>query len=98
MIKNNIFSYVLLITAITVTPAHAETDKIELYNGYKFALGVGAAIVKFDTKIKFTNKQNGSSIFLDPEGNLDLPDTSHVTTIYGAYNFNQKHSIGFSFF
>ena len=98
MIKNNIFSYVLLITAITVTPAHAETDKIELYNGYKFALGVGAAIVKFDTKIKITDKQNGSRIFLDPEGNLDLPDTSHVTTIYGAYNFNQKHSIGFSYF
>ena len=98
MIKNNIFSYVLLITAITVTPAHAETDKIELYNGYKFALGIGAAIVKFDTKIKFTDKQNGSRIFLDPEGNLDLPDTSHVTTIYGAYNFNQKHSIGFSYF
>ena len=98
MIKNNIFSYVLLITAITVTPARAETDKIELYNGNKFALGVGAAIVKFDTKIKITNKQNGTRIFLDPEGNLDLPDTSSVTTIYGAYNFNQKHSIGFSYF
>ena len=29
---------------------------------------------------------------------FDLPDTSSVKTIYGGYNFNQKHSIGFSFF
>ena len=88
----------LLFTVITVSPAYAEPDKIELYNGYKFTLGVGAAIVKFDAKIKITNKQNGRSIFLDPEGNLSLPETSSVTTIYGAYNFNQKHSIGFSYF
>jgi len=88
----------LLITVITASPAYAEVDKLELYDDYKFALGVGAAIVKFDTKIKITDKQDGRRIFLDPEGNLDLPETSSVTTIYGAYNFNQKHSIGFSFF
>jgi hypothetical protein len=99
MIKNILFHFMLpLITVITVSPAYAELDKIELYRGDKFALGVGTAIVKFDTKIKFTDKQNGHKIFLDPEGNLDLPETSHVTTIYGGYRFNPKHSIGFSFF
>ena len=81
-----------------LTSVNAEPDKIELYGGYKFALGAGAAIVKFDTKVKFTDKQRGNSVFLDPEGNLDLPDTSSVITIYGRYNFNHKHSIGFSFF
>jgi len=88
----------LLITTVAASTAYAEVDKIEISSGYKFALGVGAAIVKFDTKIKITDKQSGNSVFLDPEGNLDLPDTSRVTTIYGRYNFNQKHSIGFSFF
>ena len=88
----------LFLTVMAAGHVQAEPNKIELYNGYKFALGIGAAIVKFDTKIKITDKQNGSRIFLDPEGNLDLPDTSSVTTIYGAYNFNQKHSIGFSYF
>jgi hypothetical protein len=99
MRKNNIpHALLLLFTVITASSAYAELDKLELYEGYKFALGVGAAIVKFDTKIKITDKQNGRRIFLDPEGNLDLPETSSVTTIYGVYNFNQKHSIGFSFF
>ncbi len=98
-IKNSIFhTMLLLFTVITANPAYAEVDKIELNTGYKFALGVGAAIVRFDTKLKFTDKQSGNSVFLDPEGNLDLPEISHVTTIYGAYNFNQRHSIGFSFF
>ena len=99
MIKNNIpRALLLLFTVIITNPAYAESDKLELYGGYKFALGVGAAIVKFDTKMKFTDKQSGNSVFLDPEGNLDLPETSNVTTIYGRYNFNQKHSVGFSFF
>jgi len=40
----------LFLTVIAVGRAHAEADEIELYNGYKFALGVGAAIVKFDKK------------------------------------------------
>ena len=88
----------LFLTVIAAGHVQADSNKIELYNGYKFALGVGAAIVKFDTKMKFTDKQSGNSVFLDPEGNLDLPETSHVTTIYGKYNFNQKHSIGFSYF
>ncbi len=88
----------LFLTVIVSTPTCAEPDKIELHKGYDFTLGVGAAIVRFDTKIKIIDKQSGNSLFLDPEGNLDLPEISSVTTIYGSYNFNQKHSIGFSFF
>ncbi len=88
----------LLLVVITASPAYAEVNKLELYDGYRFSLGLGAAIVRFDTKVKFTDKQSGNSVFLDPEGNLDLPDTPSVTTIYGSYNFNQKHSIGFSYF
>jgi hypothetical protein len=98
MMRNKLFGYMQLLVVITATPAYAEVDKLDLYGGYKFALGVGAAIVKFDTKMKFTDKQSGQSVFLDPEGNLDLPDTSSVTAIYGSYNFNPKHNIGFSFF
>lgn len=98
MIRNNILRYMLFFSVIVSTPTYAELDKLELYQGHKFALGAGAAVVKFDTKMKFTDKESGNSVFLDPEGNLDLPEVSHVTTIYGAFNFNQKHSVGFSFF
>lgn len=89
---------VLLVLTATSSYAESEADKIDLYKDNRFALGIGAAIVKFDTKIKFTDKTTGSSIFLDPEGNLDLPETSSVTTFYGAWNINLKHSLGFSFF
>jgi len=94
------FFYFLRLIALIImaTPVHAETEKIEISEGYKFAVGVGAAIVKFDTKIKVLDKQDGNSVFLDPEGNLDLPEISHVNTFYGRYNFNQVHSIGFSLF
>lgn len=92
---------VILLSIFVVSTAHsnAETDQA-LYKSNKFAIGIGAAIVKFDTKLKFTDKTRSTfdSIFIDPEGNLDLPETSSVTTFYGAWNINPRHSIGFSYF
>ncbi len=85
----------------TVPFAYAgnEADQ-QIYKSGKFGLGIGAAIVRFDTKLKFTDKTrtNFDSIFIDPEGTLDLPETSSVTTFYGAWNINPKHSLGFSYF
>ena len=98
--KPYIFGLIILLQLLTSATVQADSDPgvIDLYDSEKFVLGVGAAIVKFDTKIKFTDKQSGDSVFLDPEGNLDLPEISHVTTIYGGYSFNPRHSIGFSYF
>ena len=93
---------VILLSIFVVSTAHAhtETEQIDLYKSSRFALGIGAAIVKFDTKLKFTDKTRSTfdSIFIDPEGNLDLPETSSVTTFYGVWNINPKHSIGLSYF
>ena len=47
----------LFLTVIVSTPTYAEQDKLELYEGYKFALGAGAAVVKFDTKMKVTDNK-----------------------------------------
>lgn len=87
------------IFVVSTAHSNAETEQ-ELYKSNKFAIGIGAAIVKFDTKLKFTNKSKSTfdSIFIDPEGNLDLPETSSVTTFYGVWNINSKHSLGFSYF
>lgn len=89
----------LLMIVLPAAQAVNEADK-ELFNSDSFVLGIGAAIVKFDTKLKFTDKTRSSfnSIFIDPEGTLGLPETSSVTTFYGAWNINPKHSIGFSYF
>jgi hypothetical protein len=101
MSRYHTFLTVILLSIFVVSTAHsdAETDQ-ELYKSSKFAIGIGAAIVKFDTKLKFTDKTRSTfdSIFIDPEGNLDLPETSSVTTFYGAWNINPRHSIGFSYF
>lgn len=96
-----LFSIIILYTLVESTAyANTEADQIELYKSSRFALGIGAAIVRFDTKLKFTDKTstNFNSIFIDPEGNLDLPVVSHLTTYYGGWNINPKHSLAFSFF
>ncbi|WP_455201982.1 hypothetical protein [Kaarinaea lacus] len=64
----------------------------------KGAIGVGMAAVRFDTKIRFTNKQTGNSVFIDPEGHLDLPEIARVNTVYAAYRFGEKHTIGAAYF
>ena len=92
-------SLVLLIAAsVQASAVYADQPQTELYKDKKFALGVGAAIVRFDTNIKITDKQAARKTYLDLEGNLDLPELSTVTTFYGAYQFNPKHRLGFSFF
>ena len=88
----------LFIVYVSISNANAEQDQIELYKNSKFALGIGAAIVRFDTNVKFTDKQAGRRLYLDLEGNLDLPEVSTVTTFYGSYQFKPKHRFGFSFF
>ena len=71
----------------------------KLYAGKRFALGVGVGIVKFDTNIKFIDKSSPlPPRYIDLEGRLDLPEISHVTEIYGAYSFNTKHLMMFSYF
>lgn len=64
----------------------------------KFAIGIGLGTVRFDTKIKFTNKDTGNSVFIDPEGTLGLPVVARVDTFYGAFRAGKRHTIGFAYF
>lgn len=100
--NNNYLNYIILLFVVFSSTSHVNTiaDQIEMYESNGFTLGIGAAIVRFDTKLKFTDKTraNFNSIFLDPEGNLGLPEISHVTTFYGDWNINARHAIGFSYF
>ena len=100
--NNHFLKYIILLFALVASTVHANTepDQIELYKSSRFALGIGAAIVKFDTKLKFTDKTRTTfnSIFIDPEGTLGLPETSSVTTFYGTWNINPRHSVGLSYF
>ena len=100
MYKRNSLRSLALLIAVSLHAGTVNADQLqtELYKDTKFALGVGAAIVRFDTNIKVTDKQTGRTTYLDLEGNLDLPEVSAVTTLYGVYQFKPKHRLGFSFF
>ena len=88
---------VLLGSVLPVSNIAWAQESVEVEEG-KFALGVGYAVVRFDTNAKFTNKQTGNSIFVDSEGTLGLPEADTFPIIYGAYRFSSKHSLGFSYF
>ncbi|NNL06768.1 MAG: hypothetical protein HKO86_03510 [Gammaproteobacteria bacterium] len=101
MYKNSTPITIILLLAVVSSTAYANSEaEQKLYEGARFALGIGAAIVRFDSKLKFTDKTRTSfnSIFVDPEGTLGLPETSSVTTFYAAWNINPRHSISASFF
>ena len=82
----------------------ADESSVELdkekstYDSKHFAIGVGVAAVKFDTNVKATSQKNGTYLYLDVEGNLNLPDIATITTFYGAYKFNDRHSILLNYF
>jgi len=67
-------------------------------NSSDTGLGVGFALVRFDTSFKFTDKETGRVVFVDADGNLGLPDTESLPVVYGQYRFTKKHAIGFNYF
>ena len=96
--KRQLLILIVLQLFMVVNNVYADQLQTDLYKSNKFALGIGTAIVKFDTNVKITDKQTGRKTYLDLEGNLDLPEVSTVITLYGAYQFKPRHSLGFSFF
>ena len=106
IIRLNMFArklrIVLLITlGLLSAPlrAHeAEEHFLSLDHDNRFYLGVGSAIVRFNTKIKYVDKQLQIPIVIDPEGSLDLPEVSNVYTLYGGFRFAKRHSLDLHYF
>ena len=66
--------------------------------GDRFGFGVGYALARFDTSVKFTDKSSGQSVFVDEEGTLGLPDSDAVPVFYGMYRISKGNAIGLSYF
>jgi len=88
----------VLISYLIIAPVKADPGDFDIYEDGKILLGVGAAIVRLDSKITITDKQTGDRLFLDMEGTLGLPGDTSVTNFYGGYQFNKKHALGISYF
>lgn len=101
-IKHPFNILLLALATIVFTPvAHADdaasADEDTVVD-YKFHLGVGLGIEKFDTNFTFTDKSTGRDVYVDAEDNLGLPETKTIPIIYGVYRPSRKHGFGFSFF
>jgi hypothetical protein len=64
----------------------------------KLSVGIGAAIERFDTNFKFTEKSTGLSAFVDAEGTLGLPEFAVSPLLYGYWRPGKRHGLGFSYF
>jgi hypothetical protein len=94
--------FIVSVPAFSAEPVTAAGNAI-VFNDYgeqkkKGIIGIGLAAVRFDTKIRFIEKQSGVSVFLDPEGNLDLPEIARVNTFYASYRLAKRHVIGAAYF
>jgi carbon monoxide dehydrogenase subunit G len=88
----------LITVLLLLSPVLLQAQEYPLVEIKETGLGVGFALVRFDTSVKFQDKQSDRSIFVDAEGTLDLPDWDAIPVLYGAYRFSKKHGIGFSYF
>ena len=93
-VRQLLTSLLLLVPALSV----AEAGGYKHVDSHETGLGVGIAMVRFDTSVKFKNKETNRSIFVNAEGTLDLPDWDTIAVFYGGYRFSRKHGIGFSYF
>ncbi len=78
--------------------ASAEDEAFRLDDGHKYFIGIGTAIVEFDTTFKIEDKQSRISLFIDGEGTLGLPDVSNVNTVFGGLHLGDRHSLRASYF
>ncbi len=96
------YLFKIIITIVLFVPSSAwstSAEKNNLYTDNKFAVGVGVGVVKFDTNIKVKNTDvSDLPLYVDLEGTLDLPEISHITSLYAAYRFNKNHMLMLSYF
>jgi len=107
-LKKALFSCVVLLGIVFIFPLITLAEDINIETGsaldysdfkeYKGVLGVGLVGIRLDTKIKITNKNDGFSIGIDPENNLDMPESKQANLFYGRYRLGRKSTIGGSYF
>ena len=88
----------LLAVTLLLPSLQLQAESHTVAAGTDTGLGVGYAIVRFDTSVKFTDKTRNQSLFVSAEATLGLPDWDAIPVLYGTYRFSSKHAVGFSYF
>lgn len=68
------------------------------YDDSNFRLGIGFSMVRFNSSVKYTDKTNDRSLFVDAEGTLGLEKWDALPVFYGSYKINDKNLVGLSYF
>ena len=89
---------IFITTIILILSGVSTASGNELFKEPKMGLGVGWALARFDTSVKFTDKQSDRSVFVDAEGTLGLPEADAIPYYYGIYRLSKESGIGFSYF
>lgn len=82
----------LFLVADLACADEVETEPLAL------AVGGGFATVNFDTKMKIDQYDADLPIFIDLEGNLDLPSTNTIETLFIEYTPSPRHQFSASYF
>jgi len=61
-------------------------------------IGVGYSVVRFDASVRYRDKQQNRTIYLDAEGNLGLPRSDTIPVAYGVYRFSPDDALGLVYF
>ena len=85
-----------LLGSSAVASDEEPTQSIMQSRTKQFVIVAGGSSVLFDSSFRFLNKETGNSIFLDPEGQLDLPQRQNVPTLTMLVALKDRHflSIG----
>ena len=89
--KLSVFSILLLLSTLSLA------QETTVFKDQNVIIGVGSALVRFNTNVKYTDKQQDRSVFVDAEGTLGLPDVDTIPIFYAGYRFSKAHAIGFSY-
>ena len=84
---------VCLLEGAAATSAGELTQSLLETRSKQFVIVFGGASVNFDSSFKYLDKETGRSFFLDPEGQLGLPEKQQVPTLTMLATLKDRHFI-----
>jgi hypothetical protein len=85
-----------LLGGAALSSAEEPTETILQTRSSQWVIAVGGSSVLFDSSFKYLDKETGNGFFIDPEGQLDLPQRQEVPMLTMLVAFKDRHflSIG----
>ena len=85
-----------LLGGVALASAEEPTETILQTRSKQFVIALGGSSVLFDSSFKYLDKETGNGFYLDPEGQLDLPERQEVPMLTMLVTLGDRHylSIG----